>query len=88
MPSSIFLTSRRMGCQRRRACMPPWRPCWTFRPGVSPGERAARFAVACRPAHGAGDAEALFAGRAEHLGVEFGVEVRLLDDRLLDTLDA
>lgn len=90
MPSSIFLsfdapdgvpaTPRRLHAALASVLDLP--------PGVSP-ERAARFAnLACRPAHGAGMPKPYSLGELSCSESRFGVEVRLLDDRLLDTLDA
>lgn len=57
-------------------------------PGVSPA-RAARFpALAHRPPHGAGGVKPYSLGELSHSESRFGVEVRFLDDRLVDTLDA
>lgn len=90
MPSSIFLsfdapdgvpaTPRRLHAALASVLDLP--------PGVSP-ERAARFAnLACRPAHEAGMPKPYSLGELSCSESTFGVEVRLLDDRLLDTLDA
>lgn len=90
MPSSIFLsfdapdgvpaTPRRLHAALASVLDLP--------PGVSPG-RAARFAnLACRPVHGAGVPKPYSLGELSCSESTFGVEVRLLDDRLLDTLDA
>lgn len=57
-------------------------------PGVSP-ERAAQFpTLAHRPAHGSGGVKPYSLGELSRSESTFGVEVRFLDDRLVDTLDA
>lgn len=57
-------------------------------PGISP-ERAAQFpTLAHRPPHGAGGVKPYSLGELSHSASTFGVEVRFLDDRLIDTLDA
>lgn len=57
-------------------------------PGISPG-RAAQFpTLAHRPPHGAGGVKPYSLGELSHSASTFGVEVRFLDDRLIDTLDA
>ena len=57
-------------------------------PGVSPA-RAARFpTLTHRPPHGAGGVKPYSLGELSHSESRFGVEVRFLDDRLVDTLDA
>ena len=57
-------------------------------PGISP-ERAAHFpTLAHRPPHGAGGVKPYSLGELSHSASTFGVEVRFLDDRLIDTLDA
>ena len=57
-------------------------------PGISP-ERATQFPpLAHRPPHGAGGVKPYSLGELSHSASTFGVEVRFLDDRLIDTLDA
>ena len=57
-------------------------------PGISP-ERAAQFpTLAHRPVHGSGGVKPYSLGELSHSESTFGVEVRFLDDRLIDTLDA
>ena len=57
-------------------------------PGISP-KRAAQFpTLAHRPLHGAGGVKPYSLGELSHSASTFGVEVRFLDDRLIDTLDA
>ena len=57
-------------------------------PGISP-ERATQFpTLAHRPPHGAGGVKPYSLGELSHSASTFGVEVRFLDDRLIDTLDA
>jgi len=57
-------------------------------PGVSPA-RAARFpTLAHRPPHGAGGVKPYSLGELSRSESRFGVEVRFLDDHLVDTLDA
>lgn len=57
-------------------------------PGISP-ERAAQFpTLAHRPVHGSGGVKPYSLGELTHSESTFGVEVRFLDDRLIDTLDA
>ena len=57
-------------------------------PGISPA-RAAQFpTLAHRPPHDAGGVKPYSLGELCHSESTFGVEVRFLDDRLVDTLDA
>lgn len=57
-------------------------------PGISPA-RASQFpTLAHRPPHGAGSVKPYSLGELCHSESTFGVEVRFLDDRLVDTLDA
>ena len=57
-------------------------------PGISPA-RAAQFpTLAHRPLHDAGGVKPYSLGELSHSESMFGVEVRFLDDRLVDTLDA
>lgn len=57
-------------------------------PGISP-DRAAQFpTLAHRPVHGSGGVKPYSLGELCHSESTFGVEVRFLDDRLVDTLDA
>ena len=57
-------------------------------PGISPA-RAAQFpTLAHRPIHGSGGVKPYSLGELSHSESMFGVEVRFLDDRLVDTLDA
>ena len=57
-------------------------------PGVSP-TRAAQFpTLAHRPIHGSGGVKPYSLGELSHSESTFGVEVRFLDERLIDTLDA
>ena len=57
-------------------------------PGISP-VRAAQFpTLAHRPPHDAGGVKPYSLGELCHSESTFGVEVRFLDDRLVDTLDA
>lgn len=57
-------------------------------PGISPA-RAAQFpTLAHRPIHGSGGVKPYSLGELSHSESTFGVEVRFLDDRLVDTLDA
>ena len=57
-------------------------------PGISPA-RAAQFpTLAHRPVHGSGGVKPYSLGELCHSESTFGVEVRFLDDRLVDTLDA
>ena len=57
-------------------------------PGISPA-RAAKFpTLAHRPPHDAGGVKPYSLGELCHSESTFGVEVRFLDDRLVDTLDA
>ena len=57
-------------------------------PGISPA-RAAQFpTLAHRPVHGSGSVKPYSLGELSHSESMFGVEVRFLDDRLVDTLDA
>lgn len=57
-------------------------------PGISP-ERATQFpTLAHRPPHGSGGVKPYSLGELSHSASTFGVEVRFLDDRLIDTLDA
>ena len=57
-------------------------------PGISPA-RAAKFpTLAHRPPHDAGGVKPYSLGELCHSASTFGVEVRFLDDRLVDTLDA
>ena len=57
-------------------------------PGISPA-RASQFpTLAHRPPHGAGGVKPYSLGELCHSESTFGVEVRFLDDRLVDTLDA
>ncbi|SIA84731.1 Uncharacterized conserved protein (DUF2276) [Mycobacteroides abscessus subsp. abscessus] len=57
-------------------------------PGISP-TRAAQFpTLAHRPIHGSGGVKPYSLGELSHSESTFGVEVRFLDDRLIDTLDA
>ena len=57
-------------------------------PGISPA-RAAQFpTLAHRPPHDAGRVKPYSLGELCHSESTFGVEVRFLDDRLVDTLDA
>ena len=57
-------------------------------PGISPA-RAAQFpTLAHRPIHGSGGVKPYSLGALSHSESMFGVEVRFLDDRLVDTLDA
>ena len=57
-------------------------------PAISP-ERAAQFpTLAHRPVHGSGGVKPYSLGELCHSESTFGVEVRFLDDRLVDTLDA
>ena len=57
-------------------------------PGVSPA-RASQFpTLAHRPPHGAGGVKPYSLGELSRSESRFGVEVRFLDDRLVDTLDA
>ena len=57
-------------------------------PGISP-ERAAQFpTLAHRPVHGSGGVKPYSLGELSHSESTFGVEMRFLDDRLIDTLDA
>ena len=57
-------------------------------PDISP-ERAAQFpTLAHRPVHGSGGVKPYSLGELTHSESTFGVEVRFLDDRLIDTLDA
>ena len=57
-------------------------------PGISPA-RAAQFpTLAHRPLHDAGGVKPYSLGELCHSESTFGVEVRFLDDRLVDTLDA
>ena len=57
-------------------------------PGISP-ERAAQFpTLAHRPVHGSGGVKPYSLGELSHSASTFGVEVRFLNDRLIDTLDA
>lgn len=57
-------------------------------PGISP-ERASQFpTLAHRPPHGSGGVKPYSLGELSHSASTFGVEVRFLDDRLIDTLDA
>ena len=57
-------------------------------PDISP-ERAAQFpTLAHRPVHGSGGVKPYSLGELCHSESTFGVEVRFLDDRLVDTLDA
>ena len=57
-------------------------------PGINPA-RAAQFpTLAHRPPHDAGGVKPYSLGELCHSESTFGVEVRFLDDRLVDTLDA
>mgnify|MGYP000938345361 FL=1 len=57
-------------------------------PGISPA-RATQFpTLAHRPVHGSGGVKPYSLGELCHSESTFGVEVRFLDDRLVDTLDA
>ena len=57
-------------------------------PGISP-ERATQFpTLAHRPVHGSGGVKPYSLGELSHSESTFGVEVRFLDDQLIDTLDA
>ncbi len=57
-------------------------------PGISPA-RAAQFpTLAHRPPHDAGGVKPYSLGELCHSESTFGVEVRFLDDQLVDTLDA
>ena len=57
-------------------------------PGIS-AERARRIpALAARPAHDVGGPKPYSLGDMTQAPGKFGVELRLLDDRLLDPLDA
>ena len=57
-------------------------------PGISPA-RATQFpTLAHRPPHDAGGVKPYSLGELCHSESTFGVEVRFLDDRLVDTLDA
>ena len=57
-------------------------------PGISPA-RAAQFpTLVHRPPHDAGGVKPYSLGELCHSESTFGVEVRFLDDRLVDTLDA
>ena len=57
-------------------------------PGISP-TRAAQFpTLAHRPVHGSGGVKPYSLGELTHSESTFGVEVRFLEDRLIDTLDA
>ena len=57
-------------------------------PGIGPA-RASQFpTLAHRPPHGAGSVKPYSLGELCHSESTFGVEVRFLDDRLVDTLDA
>ena len=57
-------------------------------PGIS-AARAAQFpTLAHRPPHDAGGVKPYSLGELSHSEFTFGVEVRFLDDRLVDTLDA
>lgn len=57
-------------------------------PGISPA-RAAQFpTLTHRPLHDAGGVKPYSLGELCHSESTFGVEVRFLDDRLVDTLDA
>ena len=57
-------------------------------PGISPA-RASQFpTLAHRPVHGSGGVKSYSLGELSRSESAFGVEVRFLDDRLVDTLDA
>ena len=57
-------------------------------PGISPA-RASQFpTLAHRPVHGSGEVKSYSLGELSRSESAFGVEVRFLDDRLVDTLDA
>lgn len=57
-------------------------------PGISP-QRAQRIpSLAHRPPHGNGGVKPYSVGQIGMVGQELAMEVRLLDDRLIDTLDA
>lgn len=57
-------------------------------PGVSPARAAQSPTLAHRPVHGSGGVKPYSLGELSQSESMFGVEVRFLDDRLIDTLDA
>lgn len=57
-------------------------------PGVSPARAAQSPTLAHRPIHGSGGVKPYSLGELSRSESTFGVEVRFLEDRLIDTLDA
>ena len=57
-------------------------------PGISPTRAPQFLTLAHRPIHGSGRVKPYSLGELSHSESTFGVKVRFLDDRLINTLDA